>query len=29
MNNKEMTISFLRLAFSGDVREAYETDVHP
>ena len=29
MNNKEMAISFLRLASSGNVREAYETYVHP
>lgn len=29
MNNKEMAISFLRLASSGNVREAYEQYVHP
>ena len=29
MNNKESAISFLRLASSGKVREAYETYVHP
>src|SRR5437763_13865783 len=29
MNNKERAISFLRLASSGKVREAYETYVHP
>jgi predicted SnoaL-like aldol condensation-catalyzing enzyme len=29
MNNKERAISFLRLASSGNVREAYETYVHP
>ena len=29
MNKKEMAISFLRLASSGNVREAYETYVHP
>jgi predicted SnoaL-like aldol condensation-catalyzing enzyme len=29
MNHKEMAISFLRLASSGNVREAYETYVHP
>jgi len=29
MNNKEMAISFLRLASCGNVREAYETYVHP
>ncbi len=29
MNNKESAISFLRLASSGNVREAYETYVHP
>jgi predicted SnoaL-like aldol condensation-catalyzing enzyme len=29
MNNKEMAISFLRLASSGNVREAYETYDHP
>ena len=29
MNNKEMAISFLRLASSGNVREAYEAYVHP
>ena len=29
MNNKEMAISFLRLASSGNVRQAYETCVHP
>jgi predicted SnoaL-like aldol condensation-catalyzing enzyme len=29
MNNKEMAISFLRLTSSGNVREAYETYVHP
>jgi predicted SnoaL-like aldol condensation-catalyzing enzyme len=29
MNNKEMAISFLHLASSGNVREAYETYVHP
>ncbi len=29
MNQKEMAISFLRLASSGNVREAYETYVHP
>jgi predicted SnoaL-like aldol condensation-catalyzing enzyme len=29
MNNKEMAISFLRLASSGNVREAYQTYVHP
>jgi hypothetical protein len=28
MNKKEMAISFLRLASSGNVREAYETYVH-
>src|SRR6202035_1910904 len=29
MNNKESANSFLRLASSGDVREAYEHYVHP
>src|SRR5436305_10353367 len=29
MNNIERAISFLRLASSGNVREAYETYVHP
>lgn len=29
MTNKERAISFLRLASSGKVREAYETYVHP
>src|SRR3989454_7934076 len=29
MNNKELAISFLRLASSGNVREAYEHYVHP
>jgi hypothetical protein len=29
MINKERAISFLRLASSGNVREAYETYVHP
>lgn len=29
MTNKERAISFLRLASSGNVREAYETYVHP
>jgi predicted SnoaL-like aldol condensation-catalyzing enzyme len=29
MNNKELAISFLRLASSGNVREAYEQYVHP
>jgi predicted SnoaL-like aldol condensation-catalyzing enzyme len=29
MNNKESAISFLRLASSGNVREAYEKYVHP
>jgi predicted SnoaL-like aldol condensation-catalyzing enzyme len=29
MNKKEMAISFLRLASSGNVREAYEKYVHP
>ena len=29
MNDKESAISFLRLASSGKVREAYETYVHP
>jgi hypothetical protein len=29
MNNKEMAISFLRLASSGNVPEAYEQYVHP
>ena len=29
MNNKEMAISYLRLASSGNVREAYEQYVHP
>ena len=29
MSNKERAISFLRLASSGNVREAYETYVHP
>jgi|SRR5579884_704206 predicted SnoaL-like aldol condensation-catalyzing enzyme len=29
LNNKEMAISFLLLASSGNVREAYETYVHP
>ena len=29
MNNKERAISFLHLASSGKVREAYETYVHP
>ena len=29
MNNKERAISFLRLASSGNVWEAYETYVHP
>src|SRR5436190_22370177 len=29
MNKKEMAISFLRLASSGNVRKAYETYVHP
>jgi predicted SnoaL-like aldol condensation-catalyzing enzyme len=29
MNKKEMAITFLRLASSGNVREAYETYVHP
>ena len=28
MNNKERAISFLRLASSGNVREAYETYIH-
>src|SRR3989442_4657742 len=28
MNNKERAISFLRLASSGNVREAYQTYVH-
>ena len=28
MNHKERAISFLRLASSGNVREAYERDVH-
>ncbi len=29
MNNKERAISFLRLASSGNVREAYNTYIHP
>jgi predicted SnoaL-like aldol condensation-catalyzing enzyme len=29
MNNKERAISFLRLASSGNVREAYDTYIHP
>jgi predicted SnoaL-like aldol condensation-catalyzing enzyme len=29
MNKKEMAISFLRLASSGNVREAYNTYIHP
>jgi predicted SnoaL-like aldol condensation-catalyzing enzyme len=29
MKNKESAISFLRLASSGNVREAYETYIHP
>jgi predicted SnoaL-like aldol condensation-catalyzing enzyme len=29
VTNKERAISFLRLASSGNVREAYETYVHP
>ena len=29
MNNKDSAISFLRLASSGNVREAYEKYVHP
>ncbi len=29
MSNKERAISFLRLASSGNVREAYETYIHP
>src|SRR6266566_1424250 len=29
MNNKERAISFLHLASSGKVRQAYETYVHP
>ena len=29
MTKKEMAISFLRLASSGKVREAYETYIHP
>ena len=29
MSNKERAISFLRLASSGNVREAYDTYVHP
>ena len=29
MNNKEMAISFLRLASSGNVQEAYNTSIHP
>ena len=29
MNNKERAISLLRLASSGNVREAYESYVHP
>jgi len=29
MNNKERAISFLRLASSGNVREAYEQYIHP
>jgi predicted SnoaL-like aldol condensation-catalyzing enzyme len=29
MNKKEMAISFLRLASSGNVREAYDTYIHP
>jgi predicted SnoaL-like aldol condensation-catalyzing enzyme len=29
MTNKERAISFLRLASSGKVREAYETYIHP
>jgi predicted SnoaL-like aldol condensation-catalyzing enzyme len=29
VNNKEMAVSFLHLASSGNVREAYETYVHP
>ena len=29
MNNKEMAISFLRLASSGKVREAYNMYIHP
>ena len=28
MNNKERAISYLRLASSGNVREAYETYIH-
>ena len=29
MNKKETAISFLRLASSGNVREAYDTYIHP
>jgi predicted SnoaL-like aldol condensation-catalyzing enzyme len=29
LTNKERAVSFLRLASSGNVREAYETYVHP
>jgi hypothetical protein len=29
MNNKERAISFLCLASSGNVREAYDTYIHP
>ena len=29
MNKKDMAVSFLRLASSGNVREAYNTYIHP